>query len=114
MSGHYSWRRLFWYYTGYYDEYPTDKPSESDVNKKQVMCKQINLSKLKLNKVNIKPSVPFDLQKIKENKKNVPLPLKDNQDETIRAPPSSPINISQKQKQHIKTYTDKLKFLKNI
>ena len=122
---HYSWKRLFWYYTGYYDEYPTDTPSEDDVNKKQVLCKQVNLSKLKLNKVNIEPSVPFDLQKIKPNDKKVPLPLCDNDmterqkrkllNNTIpKPPPSSPINISQKQKNHQYTYADKLLLLKNL
>ena len=133
MPKEYSWRRLFWYYAGYYEDYPTDKPSEDDVNKKQVLCKQVNLSKLKLNKVNIKPSVPFDLQKIKPNDKKVPLPLCDEKKKTkilttklksvredekekegIKAPPSSPINISQKQKQHKYSYADRLKLLKNL
>ena len=113
MPKEYSWRRLFWYYAGYYDDYPTDKPSEEDVSKKQVLCKQVNLSKLKLNKVNIKPSVPFDLQKIKPNDKKVPLPLTDEK-KAIKAPPSSPINISQKQKHHKQTYADRLKLLKNL
>ena len=125
MPKEYSWRRLFWYYAGYYDDYPTDQPSEEDVSKKQVLCKQVNLSKLKLNKVIIKPSVPFDLQKIKPNDKKVPLPLIDEKKITtrveivrekneIKAPPSSPINISQKQKYHKKSYSDRLKLLKNL
>ena len=150
MPKEYSWRRLFWYYTGYYDEYPTDVPTEEDVNKKQVLCKQVNLSKLKLNKVYIEPSVPFDLQKIKTNDKKVPLPLSDDikppklvrQTNIIydcpKPPPTSPIPIiqkktkkittkqesvrenekekrmSQKQKTHNMTYSDKLNLLKNI
>jgi hypothetical protein len=95
-------------------ESENDKPSEDDVKKKQVMCKQINLSKLKLNKVYIKPSVPYDLQKIKENKKTVPMPLKDNVEtkESINTPPNTPeYKSSQKQKHHNKTY---LNLLKNI
>ena len=111
---HYSWKRLFWYYTGYYDEYPTDTPQEKDVLRKQVLMKQVGLSKLKMKKVIIKPSVPFDLQKInteelsERQKRNIlkePLP---------KPPPSSPINISQKQKNHKVSYTDKLKLLKNL
>lgn len=112
MPTHY-WRN-FYYYMGWEYDSENDKPKEEDVKKKQVLCKQINLSKLKLNKIYIKPNTPYDLQKIKENKKQVPLPLKDN-NETIKTPPNTPtIKISQKQKHHNKTYIDKLKLLKNI
>jgi hypothetical protein len=71
----YSWSRLFWYYTGYYDSYDEGHNiKDEDVKRKQVLMKQITLSKLKLKKVNKKDDkVPFDLQKIeqpikKENK----------------------------------------------
>lgn len=71
----YSWSRLFWYYTGYYDSYDEGHNiKDEDVKRKQVLMKQITLSKLKLKKVNKKDdTVPFDLQKIeqpikKENK----------------------------------------------
>lgn len=128
------WFRSFYYYMGWEYESENDKPKEEDVKKKQVLCKQVNLSKLKLNKVYIEPSVPFDLQKIETNDKKVPLPLDDNEKKKtkkiiikkesvrrnekekngIKPPPSSPINISQKQKQHKISYADKLQLLKNI
>lgn len=128
------WWRSFYYYMGWEYESENDKPKEEDVKKKQVLCKQVNLSKLKLNKVIIQPSVPFDLQKIQTNDKKVPLPLDDNEKKKtkkvvikkesvrinekekngIKPPPSSPINISQKQKQHKISYADKLQLLKNI
>lgn len=64
----YSWSRLFWYYTGYYDSYDEGHNiKDEDVKRKQVLMKQITLSKLKLKKVNKKDdTVPFDLQKIKQ------------------------------------------------
>ena len=76
MPKDYSWKRLFWYYTGYYDEYPTDSPTEQDVLKKQVLCKQISLSKLKMKKVKIEPRVPFDLQKIDNKVESLPIDIK--------------------------------------
>jgi len=107
------WWRSLYYYMGWPYDSVNDYPKPEDVSKKQVLCKQVNLSKLKLNKVNIKPSVPFDLQKIKPNDKKVPLPLMDEK-KAIKAPPSSPINISQKQKHHKHAYADRLKLLKNL
>lgn len=64
----YSWSRLFWYYTGYYDSYDEGHNiKDEDVKRKQVLMKQITLSKLKLKKVKMKEdTVPFDLQKIKK------------------------------------------------
>ena len=114
MPKEYSWRRLFWYYTGYYDDYPTDKPKEEDVLKKQVLMKQVGLSKLKMNKVIIEPSIPFDLQKLPEDIKPLKLKRQTNEKPDIKPPPSSPINMSQKQKEHKISYADKLKILKNI
>ncbi len=126
------WWRSLYYYMGWEYDSVNDYPKPEDVSKKQVLCKQVNLSKLKLNKVTIKPSVPFDLQKIKPNDKKVPLPLDDKkktkkittkqesvresekEKSGIKAPPSSPIYISQKQKQHKKSYSDRLKLLKNL
>ena len=102
----YSWTRLFWYYTWGYDDYPTDIPSEKDVLKKQVLIKQVGLSKLKMNKVIIDPSVPFDLQKIPDKK-----PLKHISPPT---PPPSPRKESQKQIEHKLSYCDRLKLLKNM
>lgn len=122
MTEHYSWKRLFWYYTGYYDDYPTDIPQEKDVLRKQVLMKQVGLSKLKMKKVIIEPSVPFDLQKIDNKINTLPVELKPpklkretKEDyETPKPPPSSPINMSQKQKQHKVSYADKLKLLKKL
>jgi len=114
MPKEYSWRRLFWYYTGYYDDYPTDQPKEEDVKKKQVLMKQVGLSKLKMNKVIIEPSIPFDLQKIPENIKPIKIKKQTDEKTGIKPPPSSPINMSQKQKEHKISYADKLKILKNI
>jgi hypothetical protein len=128
------WFRSFYYYMGWEYESENDKPKEEDVKKKQVLMKQVGLSKLKMNKVIIEPSVPFDLQKIETNDKKVPLPLDDNKKKKtkristkkesvkeneiekkgIRAPPSSPINMSQKQKSHKISYTEKLNMLKNL
>ena len=115
MPKEYSWTRLFWYYTGYYDDYPTDIPKEEDVLKKQVLMKQVGLSKLKMNKVRIEPKVPFDLQKIKDEDIKPPkLKRETKKDYGMITPASSPINISQKQQQHKHSYSDKLKLLKNI
>ena len=116
MPKEYSWTRLFWYYTGYYEDYPTDIPKEEDVLKKQVLMKQIGLSKLKMNKVRIEPKVPFDLQKINDEDIKPPkLKIETDKKIGIKPPPSSPINMmSQKQKHHKVSYSDKLKLLKNI
>jgi hypothetical protein len=115
MPKEYSWTRLFWYYTGYYEDYPTDTPKEEDVLKKQVLMKQVGLSKLKMNKVRIEPKVPFDLQKIKDEDIKPPkLKRETKEDYDTITPASSPINISQKQKHHKVSYSDKLKLLKNI
>lgn len=83
----YSWSRLFWYYTGYYDSYDEGHNiKDEDVKRKQVLMKQITLSKLKLKKVKTNDdTVPFDLQKIKNNKKNT-------DDIKNKTPNNSPIN----------------------
>lgn len=115
MPKEYSWTRLFWYYTGYYEDYPTDIPKEEDVLKKQVLMKQVGLSKLKMKKVRIEPNVPFDLQKIKDEDIKLPkLKRETKEDYVMTTPSNSPINISQKQKHHKVSYSDKLKLLKNI
>ena len=105
------WWRSLYYYMGWEYESENDKPLEKDVLRKQVLMKQVGLSKLKMKKVIIKPSVPFDLQKInteelsERQKIKEPLP---------KPPPSSPVNMSQKQKQHKQTYSERLKLLKNL
>ena len=105
MSTHY-WRN-FYYYMGWDYDSENDKPTEESVKKKQVLMKQVGLSKLKMNKVRIEPKVPFDLQKIKTNDK-------EEKESKTKTPAPSPINMSQKQQQHKTTYSDKLKLLKNI
>ena len=115
MPKEYSWTRLFWYYTGYYEDYPTDIPQEEDVLKKQVLMKQVGLSKLKMNKVRIEPKVPFDLQKIKDEDIRQPkLKRETKEDYVISTPQNSPIPMSLKQRQQKTSYSDKLKLLKNI
>ena len=115
MPKEYSWTRLFWYYTGYYEDYPTDIPQEEDVLRKQVLMKQVGLSKLKMNKVRIEPNVPFDLQKIcDEDIKPPKLKRETKEDYDFSTPQNSPILMSQKQQQHKHSYSDKLKLLKNI
>ena len=126
MPKEYSWTRLFWYYTGYYEDYPTDIPQEEDVLKKQVLMKQVGLSKLKMNKVRIEPKVPFDLQKIKDKDIKPPsratletlslpkLKRETKEDYVISTPQNSPIPMSLKQRQQKTSYSDKLKLLKNI
>ena len=114
MPKEYSWTRLFWYYTGYYEDYPTDIPKEEDVLKKQVLMKQIGLSKLKMNKVRIEPKVPFDLQKINDEDIKPPKLKRETKEDYVSTPQNSPIPISQKQQHHKHSYSDKLKLLKNI
>jgi len=74
MPTHYL--RNFYYYMGWNYESENDKPSEEDVKKKQVLMKQINLSKLKMKKVEVKEYTPFNLQKIDNKIKELPLNMK--------------------------------------
>ena len=71
------WWRSAYYWMGWEYESQNDYPKEKDVNRKQVLMKQVTLSKLKMKKVRIDPKIPFDLQKIKSNDKKVPNILKD-------------------------------------
>lgn len=72
------WWRSAYYWLGWEYDSENDYPKEEDVNKKQVLMKQVQLSKLKLNHVDVKTSTPFDLIKIKSGKKKVPNILKDS------------------------------------
>ena len=72
------WWRSAYYWLGWEYESQNDYPKEADVNRKQVLMKQVTLSKLKMKKVRIDPKVPFDLQKIKSSDKKVPNILKDS------------------------------------
>lgn len=71
------WWRSAYYWLGWEYESQNDYPKEADVNRKQVLMKQVTLSKLKMRKVRIDPKIPFDLQKIKSSDKKVPNILKD-------------------------------------
>jgi len=72
------WWRSAYYWLGWEYESQNDYPKEKDVNRKQVLMKQVTLSKLKMKKVRIEPKIPFDLQKIKSSDKKVPNILKDS------------------------------------
>ena len=77
------WFRSAYYWLGWEYESQNDYPKEKDVQKKQVLMKQVTLSKLKMRKVRIDPKVPFDLQKIKSGDKKVPNILKDSIEEPV-------------------------------
>ena len=82
------WWRSAYYWLGWEYESKNDYPKEEDVNRKQVLMKQVTLSKLKMRKVRIDPKIPFDLQKIKSGDKKVPNILKDSIEERERSEPS--------------------------
>jgi hypothetical protein len=77
------WWRSAYYWLGWEYESKNDYPKEEDVNRKQVLMKQVTLSKLKMRKVRIDPKIPFDLQKIKSGDKKVPNILKDSIEEPV-------------------------------
>ena len=77
------WWRSAYYWLGWEYESKNDYPKEADVNRKQVLMKQVTLSKLKMRKVRIDPKIPFDLQKIKSSDKKVPNILKDSIEEPV-------------------------------
>ena len=77
------WWRSAYYWLGWEYESQNDYPKEKDVNRKQVLMKQVTLSKLKMRKVRIDPKIPFDLQKIKSGDKKVPNILKDSIEEPV-------------------------------
>ena len=109
MSKHRTgWFRTFYYYMDWKYESDNDIPDEKSVRLKQVLMRQVSLSKLKLKKVMINPRLPPDLQPIKTKNKVIISDTLDiidvKHDENIfYVPPrTSPINIvelSQKQKQ---------------
>ena len=89
------WWRSLYYYMDWEYESKNDVPDEKSVKLKQVLMRQISLSKLKLKHIDVKVRIPPDLQKIECN------------DETIYITPNvSPINkeLSQKQQQQVYTY----------
>lgn len=109
MSKHKNgWFRSFYYYMDWKYDSDNDIPDEKSVRLKQVLMRQVSLSKLKLKKIRIIPRLPPDLQPIKTKNKVIISDTLDiidvKHDENIfYVPPrSSPINIvelSQKQKQ---------------
>lgn len=93
MSKHkIGWWRSLYYYMDWEYESDNDKPDEKTVKLKQVLMRQISLSKLKLKHINVIVRIPPDLQKI------------ECKEEILYIPPNvSPINnnveLSQKQRQ---------------
>ena len=101
------WRNVYYYLDWEYNS-NNDIPDEKSVRLKQVLMRQISLSKLKLKKVRITPRLSPDLQPIKVKNKVIISDTLDiidvKHDENIfYVPPNtSPTNIvelSQKQKQ---------------
>lgn len=130
----YSWARSFAYWFGNYDEYKTDEPREKEISLKAVLMKQVVLSRLRLNKIKIEKKVPYDLQKIKPSK------IKINMDDYKRVKTFKEVVVerefiegvdlswegaekpvlkrqrvekSQKQIEHILSYTERMKMLKS-
>jgi len=107
MSKRRGWVRSLYYYMDWDYESDNDIPDEKSVRLKQVLMRQVSLSKLKLKKIRITPRLPPDLQPIKTKNKVIISDTLDiidvKHDENIfYVPPrTSPINIelSQKQKQ---------------
>lgn len=104
------WFRSFYYYMNWPYESDNDMPSEKDVNLKQVLMRQVSLSKLKLKKVRITPRMPPDLQPIKV-KKTINI-FNDYDDIKCIPPPSSPIEISQKQMTQLNAYITNTRYNK--
>jgi flagellar biosynthesis/type III secretory pathway protein FliH len=127
----YSWTRSFSYWFGNYDEYKTDQPREKEVSLKAVLMKQIVLSRLRLNKIKTIKQIPYDLQKIEPSKIKINMDdykivKKEIKKEFLIAAPWTTLEIpekpvlkrqrvekSQKQQQHILSYTDRMKMLKS-
>ena len=109
MSKHRTgWFRSLYYYFDWEYESDNDIPDEKSVRLKQVLMRQVSLSKLKLKKVMTNPRLPPDLQPIKTKNKVIIsdtldiIDIKHNENIFYVPPRTSPINIvelSQKQKQ---------------
>ncbi len=95
MPGHRrGWWRSLYYYMDWEYESTKDIPDEKSVRLKQVLMRQVSLSKLKLKHIDVKLRIPPDLQKI-DNKI-------DKEEITYIPPNVSPISnteLSQKQRQ---------------
>lgn len=90
------WIRSFYYYMDWPYESKNDVPDEKSVKLKQVLMRQVSLSKLKLKHIDTKIRIPPDLQKIECNDKILYIP-----------PNPSPVNnkeLSQKQQQQVYSY----------
>ena len=95
------WLRSLYYYLDWEYESKNDVPDERSVKLKQLLMRQISLSRLKLKHIDVKVRIPPDLQKIKCN------------DETIYITPNvSPINkeLSQKQQQQVYSYKSNTRY----
>ena len=111
------WTRSFYYWMGWEYNSNNDKPSERDVHLKQVLMRQVSLSKLKLNKTKIKPNISPDLQPI-ENKiiKVTPYchqPIKKRKlSDSLKETTIKELSQKQRQQQHI--FKCRLDILKNL
>ena len=102
------WLRTFYYYMDWDYDSNNDIPDEKSVRLKQVLMRQVSLSKLKLKKTRIHPRLPPDLQPIKTKNKVIIydtldiIDVKHDKNIFYVPPRTSPVNIvelSQKQKQ---------------
>ena len=90
------WIRSFYYMMDWEYNSENDNPDEKSVKLKQVLMRQVSLSKLKLKHIDTKIRIPPDLQKIECNDKILYIP-----------PNPSPVNnkeLSQKQQQQVYSY----------
>ena len=117
------WTRSFYYWMGWEYNSNNDKPSERDVHLKQILMRQVSLSKLKLNKTKIEPKISPDLQPINKEiikvtpycpirKANIPIKKKRKLSETFKDTTIKELSQKQRQQQHI--YKCRLDILKNL
>ena len=108
MSKHRGFWRSMYYYMNWEYNSDHDIPDEKSVRLKQVLMRQVSLSKLKLKKTRIHPRLPPDLQPIKTKNKVIIydtldiIDVKHDKNIFYVPPRTSPVNIvelSQKQKQ---------------
>lgn len=112
------WTRSFYYWMGWEYNSNNDKPSERDVHLKQVLMRQVSLSKLKLNKTKKEPKISPDLQPIDKKIIKVtpychqPIKKKRKLSETFKDTTIKELSQKQRQQQHI--YKCRLDILKNL
>lgn len=108
------WWRSMYYYMGWHYDSSNDNPDERSVYLKNQVNRQVRLSKLKLNKTELKDNTPTDLKpiKVKENEyklQNIvdipPVEEKINIDN---------VELSLKQRNQKLEYTTKLDILRSL